>query len=96
MPFVCTSAINVAAKLYFREQSGCCMTNQSETPKLTPSSSPSGTQAQPTRRIRVLGVPLDMGASRRGVDMGPSAMRGGDRRDAGLWQSKCPVSETDY
>jgi arginase len=35
----------------------------------------SGTQAQPTRRIRVIGVPLDMGASRRGVDMGPSAMR---------------------
>ncbi len=36
---------------------------------------PSGTQAQPTRRIRVLGVPLDLGASRRGVDMGPSALR---------------------
>ncbi|MDR3738928.1 MAG: arginase [Terracidiphilus sp.] len=35
----------------------------------------SGTQAQPTRRIRVLGVPLDLGASRRGVDMGPSALR---------------------
>src|SRR5580698_9082869 len=35
----------------------------------------SGTQAQPTRKIRVIGVPLDMGASRRGVDMGPSAMR---------------------
>ena len=35
----------------------------------------SGTQALPTRRIRVTGVPLDMGASRRGVDMGPSAMR---------------------
>jgi arginase len=35
----------------------------------------SGTQALPTRRIRVIGVPLDMGASRRGVDMGPSAMR---------------------
>jgi len=34
-----------------------------------------GAQAQPTRRIRILGVPLDMGASRRGVDMGPSAMR---------------------
>jgi arginase len=34
-----------------------------------------GAQGQPTRRIRVLGVPLDMGASRRGVDMGPSAMR---------------------
>jgi len=27
------------------------------------------------RRIRILGVPLDLGASRRGVDMGPSAMR---------------------
>jgi arginase len=51
------------------------MTNQPETPATMPSSSPSGTQAQPTRRIRVLGVPLDMGASRRGVDMGPSAMR---------------------
>ena len=37
--------------------------------------SPSGMQALPTRRIRVIGVPLDMGASRRGVDMGPSAMR---------------------
>jgi len=34
-----------------------------------------GNQASPTRRIRVIGVPLDMGASRRGVDMGPSAMR---------------------
>jgi arginase len=28
-----------------------------------------------SRRIRVLGVPLDLGASRRGVDMGPSAVR---------------------
>jgi arginase len=27
------------------------------------------------RRIRVIGVPLDLGASRRGVDMGPSAVR---------------------
>jgi arginase len=35
----------------------------------------SGNQAQATRRIRVIGVPLDLGASRRGVDMGPSAMR---------------------
>jgi arginase len=32
-------------------------------------------QGQPARRIRILGVPLDLGASRRGVDMGPSAMR---------------------
>lgn len=38
--------------------------------------SPQGTaQPLPTRKIRVLGVPLDLGASRRGVDMGPSAMR---------------------
>ncbi len=36
---------------------------------------PRGTQGLPTRKIRVLGVPLDMGASRRGVDMGPSAVR---------------------
>jgi arginase len=36
---------------------------------------PHGTQGLPTRRIRVIGVPLDMGASRRGVDMGPSAVR---------------------
>jgi arginase len=41
----------------------------------TPTFARSGAQLQPTRRIRVLGVPLDMGASRRGVDMGPSAMR---------------------
>ena len=40
-----------------------------------PTFSYSGAQVQPVRRIRVLGVPLDMGASRRGVDMGPSAMR---------------------
>jgi arginase len=53
------------------------MTNQIDPPAapITPSSSPSGTQAQPTRKIQVIGVPLDMGASRRGVDMGPSAMR---------------------
>jgi len=50
------------------------MSNDVETPSPVPSL-PSGTQAQPTRRIRVIGVPLDMGASRRGVDMGPSAMR---------------------
>ncbi len=33
------------------------------------------TQPFSRRSIRILGVPLDMGASRRGVDMGPSAMR---------------------
>ena len=28
-----------------------------------------------SKKIRVLGVPLDLGQSRRGVDMGPSAVR---------------------
>src|ERR1035438_6509189 len=32
-------------------------------------------ELHPVRSIRVLGVPLDLGASRRGVDMGPSAVR---------------------
>ncbi len=34
-----------------------------------------GVQSLPTRKIKVIGVPLDLGASRRGVDMGPSAVR---------------------
>jgi len=34
-----------------------------------------GVQSLPPRRIKVIGVPLDLGASRRGVDMGPSAVR---------------------
>jgi arginase len=51
------------------------MANQIELPQVRPVELPSGTQAQPTRRIHVIGVPLDMGASRRGVDMGPSALR---------------------
>jgi arginase len=32
-------------------------------------------QSLPPRRIKIIGVPLDLGASRRGVDMGPSAVR---------------------
>ena len=51
------------------------MTNHDEGPAVVPSQEPGGTQAGPTRSIRVIGVPLDLGASRRGVDMGPSAMR---------------------
>ena len=27
------------------------------------------------RRVDIVGVPMDLGASRRGVDMGPSAVR---------------------
>jgi arginase len=52
------------------------MQNQAEiTPVVPKVLQHTGTQALPTRDIRVIGVPLDMGASRRGVDMGPSAMR---------------------
>ncbi len=32
-------------------------------------------EGSPRRKIRILGVPLDLGQSRRGVDMGPSAVR---------------------
>jgi arginase len=35
----------------------------------------SGVQSLPPRKIKIIGVPLDLGASRRGVDMGPSAVR---------------------
>jgi arginase len=39
-------------------------------------SRPHSTPSQvPVRKIRVIGVPLDLGQSRRGVDMGPSAVR---------------------
>jgi arginase len=50
------------------------MSNQEDTAVRT-AFSHGGTQTAPTRPIRIIGVPLDMGASRRGVDMGPSAMR---------------------
>ena len=29
----------------------------------------------PRKNVRIIGVPLDLGAARRGVDMGPSALR---------------------
>ena len=38
-------------------------------------STPSGVQSLPTRKLRIIGVPLDLGQLRRGVDMGPSAVR---------------------
>ncbi len=37
-------------------------------------SDPVATSA-PARRVEIVGVPMDLGASRRGVDMGPSAVR---------------------
>ncbi|MGB6191050.1 MAG: arginase [Terracidiphilus sp.] len=51
------------------------MANQIDLPQAMQVELPSGKQAQPTRNIHVIGVPLDLGASRRGVDMGPSAVR---------------------
>jgi arginase len=49
---------------------------KSETAEITrPGAETRGIQALPGRRIRVIGVPLDLGQSRRGVDMGPSAVR---------------------
>ncbi len=41
----------------------------------TLAASHSGVQTLPPREICIIGVPLDLGASRRGVDMGPSAVR---------------------
>jgi arginase len=38
-------------------------------------SSIASVESIPGRKIRILGVPLDLGQSRRGVDMGPSAVR---------------------
>src|SRR5258708_1841534 len=47
-----------------------------ETKTLRGSSRPHGAASQvAARKIRVIGVPLDLGQSRRGVDMGPSAVR---------------------
>ena len=43
--------------------------------KSTPATRAPGMQSLPPRRIRILGVPLDLGQARRGVDMGPSAVR---------------------
>src|SRR5215471_12012514 len=36
---------------------------------------PVGPDSIGSKKIRILGVPLDLGAARRGVDMGPSAVR---------------------
>jgi arginase len=42
---------------------------------LQPAQLHGGVQSLPPRRIRIIGVPLDLGQARRGVDMGPSAVR---------------------
>src|ERR1700682_4728357 len=43
-------------------------------PRSEPASKPAQDNIMP-KKIRILGVPLDLGQSRRGVDMGPSAVR---------------------
>ena len=40
---------------------------------MTPANSPP--LARAPREIGIVGVPMDLGAGRRGVDMGPSAIR---------------------
>lgn len=44
-------------------------------PETIKTSSPVATSSNAAKKIRVIGVPLDLGQSRRGVDMGPSAVR---------------------
>jgi arginase len=41
----------------------------------TPTPTPPAAPSIVPKKLRVIGVPLDLGASRRGVDMGPSAVR---------------------
>ncbi len=48
---------------------------QPEVPAANRSETVRPVQSTPGRPLRVLGVPLDLGQSRRGVDMGPSAVR---------------------
>ncbi len=45
----------------------------SHAPSTAPTRRPTSTRS--TRSVELIGVPMDLGASRRGVDMGPSAMR---------------------
>ncbi len=45
------------------------------TPKKSTQPKPQVRPATHSRDLRILGVPLDLGAARRGVDMGPSAVR---------------------
>src|SRR5216684_3173877 len=51
------------------------MTAETTTPKIDSASKPVVADNIVAKKIRILGVPLDLGQSRRGVDMGPSAVR---------------------
>src|SRR5258706_8853725 len=51
------------------------MTAETTTAKLDTASKPVVSENNVAKKIRILGVPLDLGQSRRGVDMEPSAVR---------------------
>ncbi len=51
------------------------MTAETTTSKIDSASKPVVSDNNVAKKIRILGVPLDLGQSRRGVDMGPSAVR---------------------
>src|ERR1700681_2175197 len=46
-----------------------------ETPRVDGTIPPAVIRTPHAKKIRIIGVPLDLGQSRRGVDMGPSAVR---------------------
>src|SRR5258707_4672227 len=47
-----------------------------ERPRGCASHEPPVTEFRMAQKVRIIGVPMDLGQSRRGVDMGPSALRG--------------------
>src|SRR5579884_3691680 len=51
------------------------MTDQTNIPQGQKTVTPIRAPGAHARKIRVIGVPLDLGQMRRGVDMGPSAVR---------------------
>ncbi len=53
----------------------CMSTTLFAAPQQSASPSPRYSARTSTTRVQIIGVPMDLGASRRGVDMGPSAMR---------------------
>lgn len=58
-----------------RVAAGAILPGESPNPAQMASPLPSGVRPPAARAVRVIGVPLDLGASRRGVDMGPYAVR---------------------
>jgi arginase len=48
---------------------------------ISPAAAPQRSRRRLPDRVEVIGVPMDLGADRRGVDMGPSALRYANLRD---------------